>query len=183
MMYGRFVAKPSGTPRSRREYKSGARWAFWRWSATPSGYLTRLFLVHTPWGGIMVHFINDPDVEPDMHNHPVTFLSLILRGGYAELLGRPNAFFPKTPAATKPHEPVEWIRRRWFNFVRAEKHVHKIVSVKPGTVTLCFYGPRRCTWGFFTEAGFVPWKEYNRKYKTLPSSDAEQTRGRTDSGC
>lgn len=133
---------------SNRLYKSGSKFAFWRWTFTPSGYLTRLFLAHTPWGGVMVHFINGPDPEPDPHNHPVTFLSLILRGGYYETVYNVGRFY-----------------RNWFNFVRAGTHIHRIVSVKPGTVTLVLYGPRRLTWSFFTKDGVVPWKTYNKKYR------------------
>jgi hypothetical protein len=135
---------------TQRMYTSGSRWAVWRWTFTPSGYLTRLFLVHTPWGGIMLHWINGPDPEPDMHNHPVTFLSLIIRGEYVECL------WP----GLRGERLV-----RWFNFIRAKTDIHRITRVAPGTLTLVFYGPKRCDWGFFTPQGFVPWKEYNAKYE------------------
>lgn len=146
---------------SRRMYTSGSRFAFWRWTFTPSGYLTRLFLVHTPWGGVMLHWINGPDPEPDMHNHPVTFLSLILRGGYDELRegSEDHGPFWGTWPANKIHS------RRWGNFIRARFDVHRIVSVKPGTMTLVFYGPKRCDWSFFTKDGPVGWREYNAKYE------------------
>lgn len=142
----------------RRLYKSGSRWAFFRWTFTPSGYITRLFLAHTPWGGVMVHFINGPDPEPDPHNHPVTFLSLILRGGYIEK----RVEFPL------PGIKAEWFRRvKWFNFVRAGKHIHSITHVWPVTITLAFYGPKRLTWSFFTPDGQIPWKTYNEKYRPV----------------
>ena len=135
----------------RREYKSGSAWAFWRWSTPPSGYLTRLFLAHTPWGGVMVHWFNKPDQEPDPHDHPVNFLSLVLRGGYQEEI-TPQLGFGKF---------VRWVR--WWNWI-TPKRIHRIVHVKPGTMTLCFYGPRRHDWGFHTSNGFVPWRNYNAKY-------------------
>jgi hypothetical protein len=146
---------------TRRMYTSGSRWAVWRWTFTPSGYLTRLFLVHTPWGGVMLHWINGPDPEPDMHNHPVTFLSLILRGAYCEL--RP---IPGTCSACE-HMEVEHVGywHSWWNFIRAGEDVHRIKWVARGTLTLVFYGPKRCNWGFYTAQGFVPWKEYNAKYR------------------
>jgi hypothetical protein len=79
----------------------------------------------------------------------VTFLSLILHGGYAEKRG----------AGTRRH--------RWFNFIRAtEEDTHTIIRVEPNTVTLCLMGPKVRNWGFDTHLGWCPWQEYNRlKYK------------------
>jgi hypothetical protein len=144
----------------KREYKSGSNWAFWRWTFTPSNYITRLHIIKTPWWAIMIHWINGPDPEPDMHDHPVTFLSIILRGGYTEdVLMTENFgdFLGGWPV-------IRRINRRWFNFIRAGKHVHSIQWVAPETVTLCFVGPKVREWGFHTKDGWVHWKEYNRKY-------------------
>lgn len=144
---------------TKRLYTTGSRWAFWRWTFTPSGYLTRLFLVHTPLGGVMLHWINGPDPEPDMHNHPVTFLSLIIRGAYCEQ--RP---VPGTCRCCERMGQPRGHYHRWLNFVSARDDVHRITWVAPSTLTLVFYGPKRCDWGFFTPQGFVPWREYNAKY-------------------
>lgn len=138
-----------------REYKSGSGWAFWRWTFTPSGYITRLHVIKAPFGAIMIHFINTADPEPHIHDHPVTFLSLILTGGYEEL-----RMLPK-------YAPVRIYRkRRFFNFIRANaRDAHTITSVLPGTVTLCIVGPKTRDWGFHTEDGWVFWKDYNKKYR------------------
>src|SRR5690606_18377666 len=56
-----------------RKYKSGSRWAFWRWTITDSDYIRRLHIFKCPWFAICLHFIRKPDVEPHMHDHPVTF--------------------------------------------------------------------------------------------------------------
>lgn len=131
-----------------RLYKSGTEWCVWRWTLTPSGYITRLHLVKTPWFALMVHFINAPDPEPDMHDHPVTFLSLIVRGAYTELRNNVVAV------------------RKWWNFIRASPNdVHRILHVRPHTTTFCFVGPKVRDWGFHTPAGWVYWKDYNVKYK------------------
>lgn len=137
-----------------REYKSGMEWCVWRWTFTPSGYITRLHLVKTPLGALMVHFINGPDPEPHMHDHPVTLLSIILRGGYLEM--RPRS---------RPPSGLSFFWRRWYNLIRATT-IHQIVSVKPRTVTFCFVGPKVRDWGFHTPEGWVYWKDYNaEKYK------------------
>ena len=135
-----------------RLYKSGAGWCIWRWTFTPSGYITRLHVLKTPWCALMIHWINGPDPEPDLHDHPVTFLSIILRGGYTEFVG------------TKAWKNLRNIR--WWNFIRAGNHIHKIAEVEPNTVTLCFVGPKVREWGFHTKDGWVYWKDYNKKYLT-----------------
>ena len=131
-----------------REYKSGMRWAFWRWTKVPSDYIFRLHLLKTPWFAVCLHWIKGPDAEPWLHDHPVTFLSLILRGRYTEKRG-----------VNKDH-----CYRVWWNFIRANRaDRHKIVAVTPGTLTLCFMGPKRQEWGFYTQDGWVWWKNYNRE--------------------
>lgn len=124
-----------------RKYTTGTRWCLWRWTDVRTEYITRLHVIKTPWFAICIHWINKPDPDPHLHDHPVSFLSLILRGEYTEC----------TPAG--------WFRRRWFNLVRSTDR-HKIVGVKSGTVTLCFMGPKTQEWGFYTSAGKVNWRGY-----------------------
>ena len=144
----------------KREYKSGTGWCAWRWTYTPSGYITRLHVLKTPWFAVMLHWINGPDPEPDKHDHPVTFLSLILRGGYTEDVLEHRS----GECEVDFHGPVPHVRR-WFNFIRAGEHVHRITHVRPNTLTLCFVGPKVREWGFHTAEGWIPWHEYNKKYK------------------
>src|SRR5262245_57492885 len=66
--------------RARRLYRSGTKWCVWRWTDVDSEYITRLHLIKTPWFAICLHWINKPDAEPYLHDHPVSFLSVILRG-------------------------------------------------------------------------------------------------------
>jgi len=146
-----------------RQYKSGTGWCFWRWTFTPSGYITRLHIIKSPWWAIMLHWINGPDPEPHMHDHPVTFLSVILRGGYVEKMPIVRHQFTVMGWVERPG--VAHYERRWFNYIRAGKHIHTIVYVKPNTLTLCFVGPKVREWGFHTEDGWVFWKEYNKKYR------------------
>lgn len=65
-------------------------WAFMRWADIPSKqspgqvYLRRLRVAQTPLCGLYLHWINEPDTDRDLHDHPWVFWSLILRGGYSE---------------------------------------------------------------------------------------------------
>lgn len=132
-----------------RTYKSGTIWCFWRWTEVPTGYIVRLHVVKTPWFAICVHWLNTADPEQFLHDHPVSFLSIILRGAYSEWRGA----------------PMEMRLHRWFNFVRATDR-HTIRYVMPNTVTLAFMGPKVREWGYHTPDGWVMWKQYNReKYK------------------
>lgn len=47
-------------------------------------YLRRFFLFKSRWGNIYLHHILRSDDDPDPHDHPWDFTSLILRGGYVD---------------------------------------------------------------------------------------------------
>jgi hypothetical protein len=128
----------------KRLYKSGTKWCIWRWTDVDSEYITRLHLIKTPWFAICLHWINKPDAEPWLHDHPVSFISFILRGGYREARGEERQ-----------------VVRNWINVVRAtDKDTHRIDYVKPNTLTLCFMGPKTREWGFHTPTGWIHWKDY-----------------------
>ena len=161
-----------------RRYKSGSRWAVWRWMDIILGgrlYLRRLHLLHTPVGGVMVHWIPEPDIQRHLHDHPVNFWSFILRGWYIEersdfdgcdVISTRNFY-----ASPKFFVFAGW---RWIRRIRrscdkvsvmnslmgSATESHRIVQCSPRTVTLVFYGPRLRVWGFHTEKGWVPWTKY-----------------------
>ncbi len=131
-----------------RKYVSGTQWCVWRWTEVDSEYIRRLHVLKTPWFAICLHWILKPDAEPHQHDHPVTFLSMILRGWYTEWR----------------NEGV--YRRKWFNWIRASRSdKHMIIRCRPGTLTLCLMGPKTREWGFHTEAGWVYWKDYYTKQR------------------
>jgi hypothetical protein len=130
----------------RRKYVSGSKWCFWRWTDVDSEYITRLHFLKTPWFAICLHWLSKPDPEPYDHDHPVTFLSIILRGYYTE----------QREGVIKG--------RRLFNWVRAGKgDKHTITHVAPGTLTVALMGPKTREWGFHTPQGWVHWKDYYTK--------------------
>lgn len=144
-----------------RTYRTGSRWAFWRWTVTDSEYLTRLFLVHTPVGSICLHWIHKPDPEPYLHDHPVSFFSVILRGWYTEWRAKGNG---------QRHLRSHYL----FNFIRAsENDRHTIALVYPHTLTLAFMGPKRREWGFHTPAGWIYWRDYYRAQRANNSATKE----------
>jgi len=138
-----------------RKFKSGSSWCFLRWTdVDPVGdgdiYLTRFHLFQTPLCSVMIHWINLPDPQPDLHDHPNDFISLVVRGGYVEEI--PD---PKDVGAIL-------IRRiRYINFVQA-KNRHRILDVKKPTVTLVLANRVKRNWGFWVDGEFVPWREYTK---------------------
>jgi hypothetical protein len=131
-----------------REYKSGTGWCVWRWTDVDSEYILRLHVIKTPWCAICLHWLRKPDAEPWLHDHPTSFLSIILRGHYAELRRVGDG-------------PLHHKLNYWCNFVRAsDKDRHRIILVRKNTLTLCFMGPKVRTWGFHMPGDWTPWQEY-----------------------
>lgn len=142
-IFGNRISKPS------------PRWGFWRWyDIVLDGelYLTRLNIVQTPWFSIKLHWILRPDPDRDLHDHPWSFVSFVLRGGYEE-------YESKNPAT----EPGKLKTIMWFNY-KNTKTAHRISDAAPDTLTLVFAGRRSKTkeWGFFDEKTleYTDWQAY-----------------------
>jgi hypothetical protein len=140
--------------------KRSPRWALNERMVIPcedgSDYLIRRRLIQTPLFGVYVHQLLGPDKE-DPHDHPWSFVSVVLRGGYTE------DFYPFPHLAAARVVPFfrrqEW--RRGSAHRMGTATAHRITHVLPGTVSLIFVGRRKREWGFFPAGGgWVPWKEY-----------------------
>jgi hypothetical protein len=115
-------------------------------------YLARLRVVQTPWFGVYVHDIYEPDADRDPHNHPWSFVSIVLRGHYTERV------FPEPLDEPLVHQ-LKW-HRRFSVHAMTRKSAHRITDAAPGLKTLILVGPRRANWGFFTPEGYKTWQEY-----------------------
>lgn len=60
--------------------------------ADGSLYMARFWLWRTRWFSARIHHIATPDLDRHFHDHPWTFISLVLRGGYIE--ARPATIEP-----------------------------------------------------------------------------------------
>jgi len=47
-------------------------------------YLDRLRLIETPWFAVFLHHIHRPDKDPDPHDHPWWFASVVISGQYVD---------------------------------------------------------------------------------------------------
>lgn len=106
-------------------------------------YLSRWWLIKTPWGGIAVHRIAAPDARPTLHDHPFAFVAFVLwGGGYIE-----RRLDPKTMRVDEHH------RVRRVNRMRTHD-AHSITALaSPVVWTLLLVGPHRRTWGFIEPVG------------------------------
>lgn len=108
--------------------------------------LERWQLVKTPWFGIYLHFIYREDLDPVPHDHPWSFWSIVLRGGYHE------SYHPD------PRVSFASIMRA---FRRGDVHhfplsaAHRITGAQPGTTTLVFAGPKVRAWGFYQGLAWI----------------------------
>lgn len=113
-------------------------------------FLDQLRLIQTPWFGVYIHVIHRPD-EPDPHDHPWWFASLILDGGYQELVypdkRDPARFFSRT-------------RTRFSLGHVSLRSAHRITLTYGPVWTLVLTGPQKNEWGFYPGGRFVPWREY-----------------------
>jgi hypothetical protein len=125
---------------------------FWRWELIDRHagelYLRRLRVVACQWFGLYIHWFHASD-DDCLHDHPWSFLTVMLWGGYWEYTPGPNNAVVKRwhPPLSIRVRPAHWLHRIEIDPVR-----------KP--VTLVLRGPRVRGWGFQTSEGWVPWPEY-----------------------
>jgi len=130
-------------------------------------YLARLRIIETPWFSLFLHAIHTPDDQRYLHDHPWSFVSLVLRGGYEEIFAwhighavrYANGLFSGTIRRTWTPLSVHRINRGEFHTIRSLK--------RSPTWTLLFVGPRRQDWGFATKDGWVSAETLeNQRHKT-----------------
>lgn len=104
-------------------------------------YLTRWRLIETPWFGVFVHRFDGPDSRPTLHDHPWSFVSILLRGGYVE---------------QRRVETTRAVIRRHVRFVnvmrRDDAHFIETLDRTPSW-SLLLVGKRRRTWGYWRPVG------------------------------
>ncbi len=145
--------------------KRSPRWAFWARMTIPCKggltYLVRLRIFQTPWFGVYIHDIHEDDGDWRPHNHPWSFISVVLRGSYTErVYDRPSS---------KPSSYRQQVHGRFSAHRMGRTSAHRIVEASPGLKTLILVGPRsKDGWGFFEEDGtYVDWAEYEKKIGTI----------------
>jgi hypothetical protein len=134
--------------------KTRERWAFLSGldiGADGDPYLDRLRIIQTPLFGIYLHHIHRPDREPDPHDHPWWFASLVLAGWYEETVWADKRDGGKWIRRERPRGSARRISRR---------SAHRITGTCGPLWTLVLTGPKRSGWGFWRDGRYVPWRQY-----------------------
>jgi len=122
-------------------------------------YMGRWWLFQTRWLSCRVHHIASADYDRHFHDHPFSFVSVLLHGWYVEK--RPVAIDPCFFGDEDSEEAFEARRTAGSIALRRTTDRHLISEVNPGgTWTLVFLSPRRQWWGFYTPAGKIHWRDY-----------------------
>ena len=117
-------------------------------------FLDRRVLVICPWFGVFLTDIHKPDAdERDPHDHSRWFASLILSGGYTELVYGDPA---NRNVRARSHG-------RWSLHAMPMTKAHTITGVRGRLRTLVIAGKSRGTWSFWTAQGKVDWKAYGKE--------------------
>lgn len=108
-------------------------------------YLRRWWIIpRNRFFNIYLHEINKSDDDRALHDHPWWNLSIVLQGGYTEVV----------PSGS-------YLRKAGQFILRSGKTLHRLVIPKGGqAVTLFITGPNYRPWGFACPKGWRPWKSF-----------------------
>jgi hypothetical protein len=129
------------------------------------GYMRR-WIARCPWGTLRLHNIRESDAGRDFHDHPFSFSSLILSGGYVEhrpgCRGCGHGGCLEAPCCSADgscrfYGPGSIVRRQATD-------LHRLELVNGPAWTLVVSGPYFRVWGFQTPSGWVDFREYRRSY-------------------
>lgn len=146
----RIIARSMRTP-----YRKGHIYG-----ADGSLYMRRFALFETKWLSARVHHIAREDRDRHMHDHPWTFVSVVLRGGYLER--RPETLEPCFDSTGTEMWLTDY-RPAGSVALRLPTDRHMISDVAPDTWSLFVYGRVRQWWGFFTPGGKIHWADYTKE--------------------
>jgi hypothetical protein len=117
-------------------------------------YMSRYWLLgrKTSRWALMLHKMHRPDDDACHHDHPWSFWTVILKGGYLEQV-------------TMPDGTVKMRHNRpGMILYRKAEHTHRIHSLPKGSCwTLVWRFKKRRSWGFLTRVGWVGWMEFIEK--------------------
>jgi hypothetical protein len=132
-------------------------------------YLDRWGVIVDRVGGVYLHRMTAPDPGRDLHDHPWTFWSVILRGGYTEQVtgidgACSRAWLAKSgvgrPGTSQPGDSRTW-RPGSVHRIKLDQ-CHRIIELRANPCwTLVIRGPRRRNWGFYTPQRWVCWHDYH----------------------
>ncbi|MBB2928365.1 hypothetical protein [Paraburkholderia silvatlantica] len=131
-----------------------------------TGYMERFWLFRDAAGpgeehhqriAARAHHILRSDDDRHFHDHPWPSISIVLRGGYWEVM----------PTKQDQHASLDFCcwRRVWRGpgaiVIRRAHHRHRLeIPVGKTAWSLFIMGRYTKKWGFYTPQGFVYWRDY-----------------------
>jgi hypothetical protein len=123
-----------------------------------SPYLFRWTLFSCGRFQILLHRFLRSD-SAAVHDHPWSFVSIVLWGGYREELQRADLRIEtRTTDALRMSQIVEFLHRPWFSLARRRAEDRHRVEIDGPAWTLVVTGPRRRDWYFYPRGVRVPWR-------------------------
>jgi hypothetical protein len=159
------MKKRTGVAQSRKEHHSdraevggshpspGTRWVI-KWKEVlglPECPYVYRWRFESPFGSIRIHHWVGPDDARHLHDHPWSFITFILRGGYDEI----------TPEGTKT-------LNAFSIHYRPAKYQHSVQPHSGSVWTMIITGPRIRYWGFWVSDKFVKANKYFAKFGQYP---------------
>lgn len=127
-----------------------------------SVYMNRWWVIpRNRWFNVYLHQVLRDDDDRALHDHPWINLSIVLKGGYWEVMpeNRPSLSWPVPPTRTKWRGPGS-IVLRW------PTSAHRLVVGAVGMEgrgpcwSLFITGPKMREWGFWCARGWVVWSDF-----------------------
>lgn len=120
-------------------------------------HFVRWQLFAIPWTTIKLylHLIDRADEDADEHDHPWSFISLILKGGYVE--ASQHRIIRRTPGSLA-------YRPAWES--------HRVTKLLGRTYSLALVWGERRPWGYQTPYGWVEQAEYRRLKNAVKPTNA-----------
>lgn len=134
------------------------------------GYMERYWLYPFQEGRVntRIHHILRSDSDRHFHDHPWPSTSVILKGGYWEILPLDQN---QPPELDEEFRKYHW-RAEGDIITREAKHRHAIELPKGQTAWSMFImGNMEQQWGFYLPEGKQYWREYLNDYTTSTMTD------------
>jgi hypothetical protein len=111
---------------------------------------------------IYLHKFYRGDKDRDLHDHPWSFTTFILAGGYAEeCFAHETRTREKTSFVTVDGRTITW-HPKFSLLHRPATVAHRVIIPEGRTAwTLVLTSPKTRSWGFHTPKGWCPWRGYS----------------------
>lgn len=127
-------------------------------------YLIRWTIFKCRWFSIKLHKTLLSDTA-DLHDHPWSYISLILWGGYGEVIGVRRAYSTlHDNNRSRLKEVYTWYKPGCMLFRRADQPHRLIIPENKYAITLIFTSYKWRNWGFATTEGWIPHEQGVDKY-------------------